>query len=328
MLLSVMIGILSGAASVSERSNLTPALDLDFPDPFILVVDDALYAYATNTVRSGRRLNVQMSRADDGSRFSDPIDAMPVTPAWVRQDRPDIWAPEVMAIDERYVLYFSARHATRRRPDGLTLCVGAAVADRPEGPFEPLPGPLSCGGAHGVIDASPFRDGDDLWLHIKTDGNCCRTPVQIQVYRLTADGLRVLGEPISLQGIANDDEWEGAVVEAPQMVVHDGRYWLFYSGADYGGPAYAVGYATCQGPFGPCADAPENPMLKTPDDASGPIGPGHQTLFRWRGCAWLAHHGWRLRIAHERWAYRALYIQQLDWTTGRPRLHHVAPAPF
>jgi hypothetical protein len=51
---------------------------------------------------------------------------MPVAPAWAARDEPDIWAPEVIATDGGYVLYFSARHANRRRQDDRTLCVGAA----------------------------------------------------------------------------------------------------------------------------------------------------------------------------------------------------------
>lgn len=294
-----------------------PVLDLDFPDAFVLPVDGGLVAYATNTKRDGQSLNIQTSRSVDGRSWSAPRDAMPEAPPWALARSPDLWAPEAMKVGNTYVLYFSARHATKRRPDGLTLCVGAAVASSPEGPFKPQPEPITCGGTHGVIDVSPFRDGNDLWLYFKTDGNCCNSPVRVIVQRLSPDGLELTGDPAVLRGIANDAPWEGKVIEGSQMVKHDGAYWLFYAGNDYGGAAYATGYARCDGPVGPCRDAAENPILK-----SGPFGsirltgPGHPSIFVKDGKTWMTFHGWRDVFGRKR--YRAMYIAPLEWIDGKP----------
>ena len=220
-----------------------PALETDFPDPFVLEVDNGLAAYATNTVRDRQRVNVQVSRSLDGMTWTPPTEAMPERPPWARRKDPDIWAPEVMRIGAKYVLFFSARHATRKRPDGLTLCVGAAVAASPTGPFVPQSKPLTCGGKTGVIDASPFRDGDRLWLYVKTDGNCCGEPILILALPLSADGLRRVGEPYAVAGLTNDQPWEHHVIEAPQMITHHGRYFMFFSANDYGAERYATGYA-------------------------------------------------------------------------------------
>jgi len=299
------------------RDTAEPVLDADFPDPFVLPVGDALFAYATNTRRGGHRLNIQVSHSHDGTSWSVPREAMPTVPAWALASRPDLWAPEAIRIGERYVLYFSARHATRMRPDGRSLCVGAAVAGSPEGPFEPRPQPLTCGGAHGVIDASPFRDGNALWLYVKTDGNCCDAPTGVQALPLTADGLALAGEPVALHGLAADRPWEGHVVEAPHMVKVDDRYFMLYAGNDYGGSHYAVGYAECDGPIGPCRDAEQNPILHS-DDGRDVTGPGHPAVFRHAGHTWIAYHGWRPgRDGRAR--YRAMYIDRLDWTDWRPR---------
>lgn len=289
-----------------------PVIDADFPDPFVLPVPGGLAAYATNTRREGRAVNVQVSRSADGVRWSALREAMPRAPGWARRREPDIWAPEAIAAGGRYVLFFSARHATKRRPDGLTLCVGAAVADRPEGPFVAQPGPLTCGGEHGAIDASPFRDLDGtLWLYVKTDGNCCGAPIRVIVQKLSADGLRLEGRPTVLDGVTNDAAWEGNVIEAPEMERHGGQYVLFYAGNDYGGDRYALGYAICSGPVGPCVDAAENPILK---GGRGVTGPGHQSVFHWRGRDWIAFHGWRVGPPR----YRATYIAPLSWEGGRP----------
>jgi GH43 family beta-xylosidase len=309
--------MLAASCALRPAAGIRPALDIDFPDPFVLVTNDGLVAYATNTRRDGRRLNVQVSRSRDGTSWNAPVEAMPSVPRWALQDEPDIWAPEAIRIGDRYVLYFSARHATRMRKDGRTLCIGAAIAADPMGPFTPLAQPLTCGGEHGVIDASPFRDGTALWLYVKTDGNCCGVPTTFQVLRLAPDGFGVIDAPVVLRGIANDRDWEGRVVEAPQMVARDGRYLLFYAGNDYGNARYATGYAVCDGPTGPCRDAAENPILRNARSNGAPVGPGHQSVFEYRGRTWIAYHGWRpAREGHKR--YRAMYIEPLDWIDGRP----------
>lgn len=301
-----------------QQADRTPVLDVDFPDPFVLSTDDGLIAFATNARRRGRNVNVQMSRSVDGRAWSAPIDAMPIPPAWALRGHPDIWAPEAMKIGDRYVLFFSARHATRTRPDGLTLCVGAAVSDVAEGPYVPQAEPLTCGGPLGVIDASPFRDGEDLWLYVKTDGNCCNVPTTLIAQRLSADGLHLTEDPTIVAGFTNDAAWEGKVVEAPQMVMRDGRYYLFYSANDFGGRAYATGYALCASPVGPCRDAPENPILSSTPGLRGLVGPGHIGVFESEGGTWIAYHGWRRALSDGNWGQRSLYLDRLDWSDGRP----------
>jgi beta-xylosidase len=95
------------------------------------------------------------------------------------------------------------------------------------------------------------------------------------------------------------------------MWLEDGRHYLFYSGEAYDGDLYAVGYATCAGPLGPCSDAAENPILKT---ACRAHGPGHQALVRDReGDTWLVYHAWD--PGFER---RQLWLDRVRWDERRP----------
>lgn len=318
--LTVVAAILAGLAGIAcaqEPVQRRPVLDANFPDPFVLGVKDGLVAYATNGDIGNRHMNVQFSRSADGLSWSAPVDAMPRLPSWARRYGSDIWAPEVMKIGDRYVMYFSARHARKMRPDGQTLCVGVAVADAPEGPFRAQGEPLTCGGNVGAIDASPFRDGEDLWLYVKTDGNCCGVPTGIIAQRLSQDGLSLAGEPQLLSGVTNDQPWEGKVVEAPQMIKRGPVYWLFYSANDYSNDKYATGYAMCKTPAGPCLDAGENPVLKSEAGDPPLVGPGHQSLFEIDGDMWIAYHGW-LGSDKDHNRRRAMYIDLLDWSTGKP----------
>ena len=287
-----------------------PVLDRDFADPFVLVTATGLVAYATNSDEGGMVLHIPRSSSRDGRHWSPPVEAMPAVPRWARLRRPDLWAPEVIAIGDRYVMYFSARHATRTRADGGTLCIGTAVARRPEGPFAPASKPLTCGGAFGVIDASPFRDGQDLWLYMKTDGNCCGAPTTVLAARLSADGLHLAAAPVPVPGATNDAAWEGKVIEGPEMRRHADRLYLFFAGGDFGGAGYALGYARCETPAGPCVAAGENPILAS---GHGLVGPGHGCIFDWRGRTWLAVAGWRNAPSR-----RAMYLLPLDWSGDRP----------
>ena len=93
------------------------------------------------------------------------------------------------------------------------------------------------------------------------------------------------------------------------------EYYLFYSGGDYANDDYAVGYATCKGPLGPCTDAPENPILKTSCRAHGP---GHNSLIEVGDQTWIVYHAW---LPNHRGDKRVLWIDKLDWQDGKPVVH-------
>lgn len=289
-----------------------PVLRADFPDPHVIRVDDTYYAYATN----GSGKNVQLATSPDLVQWTLESDAMPALGRWAQLGGSYVWAPEVIPIDDQFLLYYTARDKTADKQ-----CIGVAVADAPAGKFrDPHDQPLVCQVEQGgTIDASPFRDADGtLYLYFKNDGNCCSMPTFIYVQELAPDGLSLVGEPVAL--VRNDRAWEGRVVEAPTMWLHEGSYYLFFSGNDYGGPPYAVGYAVCATALGPCEDAPENPILATTDTVQPPvIGPGHQTIISDRdGDTWLVYHTWEVTAAGRRGTRRFMWIDRLTWTDGIP----------
>jgi beta-xylosidase len=275
-----------------------PVFAEEFPDPFVLRADDHWYAYATN----GGGQQVQTLRSDDLVHWTRVGDALPKLGSWGYPGK--TWAPELLAREDgTFVLYYTA--------NGGSQCIGAAVAHDPAGPFvDRSTGPLVCQRTEGgSIDASPFRDDDgSLYLLWKNDGNAVGKASWIYAQRLSPDGLRLRGEPKRLA--TNDQFWEGAVVEAPQLWKEDGRYYLFFSGSAFDTPSYAVGYATCAGPLGPCKDAPENPILKTACSASGP---GHSTLVRDGDRTWILYHAWPRAFDK-----RVLWLDRLEWEHGKP----------
>lgn len=313
-------------ATVGAGMFQNPVLRADFPDPFLLRVGATYYAYATNA--AGK--NVQVASSTDLTHWKQLPDAMPALPRWAKVGGSLVWAPEVIAIGERYNLYFTARDKASDKQ-----CVGVASSDQPAGKFsDPGDKPLVCQADQGgTIDPSPFRDEDGaLYLYFKNDGNCCNKPTYLYVQPMAADGLSLTGEPTQL--VRNDQAWEGRVVEAPTMVKHAGSYYLFFSANNYAGVEYAVGYASCQAPTGPCQDAPENPILASRlGQRPLVIGPGHQTIVQLGDQTWIVYHAWNVTASGLRGSNRYMWMDRLDWPGDKPDVEgpttdpQPAPAP-
>lgn len=85
-----------------------------------------------------------------------------------------------------------------------------------------------------------------------------RTPIHAR--RLAPDGRSLVGEEHLV--LANDLDWEGHLIEGPFVTKQQGRYWMFYAGNDFSTPAYGIGVAVADHPFGPYEKRPE-PLLKS-----------------------------------------------------------------
>jgi beta-xylosidase len=306
-------------AGAGEFQN--PVLRNDFADPFVLKDGNTFYAYATN----GSGKNIQEATSTDLVHWTMLSDAMPALPKWAKLGGSYVWAPEVMKIGSKYVMYYTARDKTSDRQ-----CVGVATSDKPDGKFmDTNAQPFVCQSAEGgTIDPSPFRDGDKLYLYFKNDGNCCNKPTYLYVQELAPDGLSLVGEPARL--IRNDHAWEGGVVEAPTMWKHEGKYYLFFSANNYSGFDYAVGYATCDSPTGPCEQAAENPILQSHRTLPLVIGPGHQTIVEVNGKDWLVYHAWEVTSAGTRGNRRFMWLDPIEWKDGKPVVNGptIGPQPL
>ncbi|GAA4605107.1 beta-xylosidase [Actinoplanes octamycinicus] len=279
----------------------------NFPDPGVIEADGTWYAYGTNNATD----NVPLLTSTDLEHWTPAGDVLPEVGSWAQ--RGNTWAPEVVRTDAgKYVLYYTARWSKADRQ-----CIGAAVADTPAGPFvDPSDRPLICQDADGgSIDASPYRHTDgSLYLYWKNDGNHIGKPTFLYGQKLTPDGLSLTGDPVQL--MVNDKPWQAHVIEAPQMVRHDDKLYLFYSANAFDTDRYAVGYATCDTPLGPCHDAPENPILASFPQAAGP---GHSYLVtKADGSTWLLYHAWPPDSIGSVSPGRQLWLSRVDWPDGKP----------
>jgi beta-xylosidase len=308
----ICLGGVPMSVNASDGLFQNPVIDINFPDPFVMKVDDTYYAYSTNS----NSRNLPVATSTDLVNWQMGRDGMPALAKWINLSRPDVWAPEIIRVEDEYLLYYTARN----KETGVQ-CIGLAISDSPEGPFrDRSESPLICQLEEGgSIDANPFRDADGkLYLYWKNDGNDRRMKTYIYAQQLSADGRELIGEPVRL--VENNQPWHGPLVEAPTMWLRDGRYYLFYSANFFASDAYAVGYAVCETPLGPCVDAEENPILAT-DRTAEPlvIGPGHQTVFEDEaGETWMIYHAWQVTRNGDLTSTRQVWIDRVVWVDDRP----------
>ncbi|HEV3465306.1 MAG TPA: glycoside hydrolase family 43 protein [Actinomycetota bacterium] len=296
-----------------------PVLEGNFADPHLLKVGDTWYAYATGDLI----VNLQVARSADLVHWERLDDALPELPAWSVLQKGLTWAPEVARTPAGYVMYYTVRHAASGRQ-----CISAAVAERPEGPYQDRrPAPLVCQSRlGGSIDPHRFVDRDGAaYLLWKNDGNCCGLPTELWAQRLDGDGLELAGQPRRL-GVRNDASWEGTLIEAPTLWREGDTYVLFFSANDYGSPDYAVGYATAAKVLGPYRDAPGNPILRSRGEAAGPGG--QAVVDAGDGDLWLAYHAWDSgAVGDEAGGQRSLWLDRLRFQDGRPRVDGPTDTP-
>jgi beta-xylosidase len=296
----------SEEASPVPETFTNPVFSDNFPDPGVITADGRWWAYGTNNPAA----NVPVMTSPDLAAWAPAGDAMPTVGAWA--DPGNTWAPEVIATDGGYLLYYTARSSKTGRQ-----CIGVAFSATPGGPFaDDSDEPLICQADEGgSIDASPFRDeSGKLYLYWKNDGNAIGRPTYLYGSELSSDGRKLTGKAVRL--LRNDAAWEDHVIEAPQMVRKDGKLYLFYSANAFDRDVYAAGYATCDGPLGPCRKAAENPILKTSPAAAGP---GHTFLVTTPGGqTWLLYHAWPPESIGSVMPGRQLWLDRVDWVDGKP----------
>jgi beta-xylosidase len=153
-----------------------------------------------------------------------------------------------------------------------------------------------------------------LYLQWKSNGGA--GPATIWSEQLNPSGTAFAANTSPAQLLVPDQAWEAGVVEAPDLVTNDGRYFLFYSGSNWNSANYAVGVASCSGPLGPCAKQLSQPVL-----ASATMeGPGSESIFTdASGSYWIAFDGWipgGVGYPHS----RDLYLRRLNLSGTTPVL--------
>lgn len=153
-----------------------------------------------------------------------------------------VWAPSIIAANNKYYLFFSANDI---QSDGEFGGIGVAVSDNPAGPFVDAIGkPLINKFYNGAqpIDQFAFRDTDgSMYLYYGGWRHC-------NVARLSSDLLSII--PFA-DGQTFKEITPENYVEGPFVFKRKGKYYLMWSEGGWTGPDYSVAYAIGDSPAGP-----------------------------------------------------------------------------
>jgi hypothetical protein len=306
VVLSVVAAVACGLATPATAASgpvrtvpPAPVINRDFPDPDVLQAGGTYYAYSTSS--SPGRVPYATASAPTGP-WTVRGDALPQKPAWAGNG--GFWAPDVSRrADGRYLMYFTGPSTATGR-----MCLGAALADSPAGPFVPTSGqPLVCNaGEGGDIDPSSFVDaGGARYLLYKNDGNAIGQPTIIWLQPTAADGVTFTGNRVEL--LRNNRPEDEGVIEAPVLVRRPSHYVLFYSAGVYTTGNYHTSYAVSGSLTGPYTRA-YRPLLTTASVDGAVNGPGGADVVGDR----IFFHG------HLSGGGRGMYTAALGWANDYP----------
>ena len=305
------------------------------PDPFVLdnhALHSDYWEFSTGDL-------FPILHSTDLVNWTSAGTAFATKPAWVLQSGDwHPWAPSLSELSTPcpgatsgpcYVMYYVGLSSRFNYS-----CVGVAVAPAPGGPYSDL-GPLGPSNAAGVpigcgddtgmgnIDPSPFIDANgQAYLNVSNSNACaggtCQRRPTISVIPLTADRLHAAGPRTALFS-GDPGTWEGngvspPVVENPVALLHNGTYYVLYSGGSYTG-AYGMGYATAPAPTGPFTKAPANPILAQTSTVYSPGG-GDLPVTGPKGGTWMVYHGREGSSS----AFRTLRIDPFSWNGDVPQI--------
>ncbi|MCH5718538.1 glycoside hydrolase family 43 protein [Niabella hibiscisoli] len=251
-------------------------LPADHPDPSVVKIGAEYWAAGTT---SNWFPAFTLYRSNDLVNWKASGHVFNQMPAWADYY---MWAPEITYENGKVYLYYTGHKK------GGSLCIAAAVADRPEGPYRDL-GPLMCE-ADGSIDAFPMRDEQGkLYMIWKEDGNSKGKPTPIWAQEMKEDRTGLLG--VKKELFRADSPWEKGLVEGVSIIQRQGYFYAFYAAAACCGKtcSYGTGVAQAKNLLGPWEKFPGNPVLA--DNADWKC-PGHGTPVEKDGRFYYLYHGY------------------------------------
>ncbi len=289
-----------------------PVIDYSLPDPTVIKADDGyFYLYATEDIR-----NLPIHRSQNlvdweyvGTAFNDRT-----RPTF--ENKGGLWAPDISKIGNKYVLHYSMSVW-----GGEWTCgIGAATADKPEGPFTDH-GKLFRSNEINVqnsIDPFYIEEGGKKYLFWGSFSG-------IYYIELTDDGLAVK-EGSTPQQVA------GKAYEGTYIHKKGDYYYLFASiGSCCEGlnSTYTTVVARSENLFGPYVDKSGRRMLDNNHEVlihknNAFVGAGHNSeiVTDKAGSDWVLYHA----VSTKNPAGRVLMLDKVTWDNGWPSVAGDSPS--
>ncbi|HEY3862466.1 MAG TPA: glycoside hydrolase family 43 protein [Verrucomicrobiae bacterium] len=309
------------------RTYTNPVFSGDMPDPTVIRSEGMYYAMGT----TGNR------RTPDGRIFTllrstnlvdwENLGGALVPPSDNRKYQ--YWAPEAAADGGKFYIYYAMGGIEPERFE-----IRAAISAVPQGPYTDTGNVLAdCEHNRFTIDPFPFRDSDGQWYFFYSRnftnaeaGTHAGTGIVVDkmtdmthlagdchvVVRARYDWtLYQANRPMPVYGKTFD--WH--TIEGACVLKHEGRYYCFYSGANYGTTRYGVDYVVAERPLGPYSG--QGRAARILHSVPGQVrGPGHNDMA-------VAPDGHTEYIVYHAWdadmRVRQMCIDKLIWTADGPR---------
>jgi beta-xylosidase len=296
------------------------------PDPSVIRHGEYYYAFGTTgagRLRDGRAFKVL--RSADLVHWEERGGALAVPASDIRLN---YWAPDVAVYQGRFYLYYSMGLPAQEK---FELRVG--VSDKPEGPYQDAGVKLAdCENNRFTIDGYPFRDDDGQWYLFYARNFPTKEPgvhpgTALVVDRLV-DMTRLAGEcrvavrarydwtlyEASRRMDVYNDTFDWHTIEGPCVMKHGGRYYFFYSGANWKTDRYGVDYVVADRVMSPYSDQGDHARVL--HGIPGQVrGPGHHSVVKapdGRTDIFI-YHAWDAAMK-----VRQMCIDRLEWTPAGP----------
>ena len=309
----------------AEGMYINPIIDADFPDPTIVEGPDGYhYAYATQTLRDGQWINVQVARSADLVGWEHLGDALPEKPAWARETQ-DFWAPSVIFDGSTYFMYYSATPDHAR--EGPDHALAIATSKSPAGPFIDIGQPFLAGKGFHNIDPMAF-DCPVTGRRLLYWGSGFE-PIKVRELAPDRTSFAEGSAPVDLIWPNGRDGAFPRLVEASWVIHHDGYFYLFYSGDNCCGPDAEYGVMVARsrdamGPFETLEQARGVPHSLMLFKSERWLAPGHNSIVTDKaGATWIVYHAIDVNRPRQRQddeinSRRILLIDKIQWRDGWP----------
>ncbi|WP_210116356.1 glycoside hydrolase family 43 protein [Hymenobacter fodinae] len=326
------LALMHQAAARAARTYTNPVYAGQFPDPFVLRHQGRYYAFGTTG--QGRTSDGRIFTLLTSTNLVDWKNAGGALTPPAGAEGADFWAPEVVYHNGTFYMYYSIGGGAIGASVGHRLHV--ATSKTPEGPYQQV-GLLDVPDSKFTIDAHPYRDTDGQWYLFYArdfiDSNDGYRPGTGLVVDRLVNMTSLAGESRTVMRARHDwtvfeknrtmplynnqtfKEWH--TLEGPFVRKHNGKYYCFYSGANFLTPRYGVDYCVANSILGPYSDAGAEKGPRVLHAVDGHVrGPGHHShvLSSDGKTEYLVYHAWDKSMKE-----RQLCIDKLAWTAQGPR---------